>query len=423
MQTTSLTALLLLLSGCNNLNTNLNTPVKPKINESVGVIDNATIKSLSDITSIAFEWQRVEDPRVIGYNFYRANMHKDGRRLKLVKSINNKYATHYLDRDLEPGTKYVYQISSRIANDIESRTTDAYVAKTLQRIVPVSFVQGLSELPKQIKIVWRPHPDQRIAYYRIQKFNTTINEWIRLKTVDGRLQAEYIDTGLSNNSEYKYKITAYTFNDVATQSSNVITAKTKPLPKDVTGLTASNNQPNKILLQWEPSTSSDVIRYEINRSIVKSFGYSKIKEVSNNTLSYSDSIDNNGKEYYYKVIAVDKDNLKSTDKVTPALGSTLIKPKKPSITLAQIQGNQAIINWIQGDNRAISYNIYKRTRLNFFEYKTTKFTDIQKLRFEDNDIISGVEYKYSIQANDEFGLMSDKTDEAELILPKPTLQK
>ena len=35
-------------------------------------------------------------------------------------------------------------------------------------------------LPNRIKILWRPHPDQRIQYYRIEKFNTTLNEWIHL---------------------------------------------------------------------------------------------------------------------------------------------------------------------------------------------------------------------------------------------------
>ena len=281
----------------------------------------------------------------------------------------------------------------------------------------------MKKLPKQIKIVWRPHPDQRISYYRIEKFNETLNKWLRLKTVKGRLQAEYIDTGLTNNTKYKYKITAYSFNDVPTKTSNVITAKTKSLPKDVLNLTATSNQPSKITLKWDASTSADLTKYEVHRSLVKSFGYKKIKEVNTNTLSYTDSINNNGKEYYYKVIAVDKDNLKSTDEVAPVLGSTLVKPKQPSITLAQIQDNTATLNWSAGDNRAISYNIYKRTRINFFEHQTFVFRDIKKLNFVDNDIISGVEYKYSIQANDEFGLMSDKTDEAALILPKLTLQK
>lgn len=423
MQTTSLTALLLLLSGCTNLNNNLNAPVKPKIDETLEVIDNTSLKSISDMTAIAFEWKKVDDSRVTGYNFYRANMHKDGRRLKLIESVNNKYATHFVDTELEPNTKYVYQISSKSSDGIESNTTNAYMAETLPRIVPVSFVQALSDLPNRIKISWRPHPDLRIAYYKIEKFNTTLNEWNTEKKIKGRLQSEYIDTGLDNNESFKYRVTAYTFEDVSTNPSDVITAKTKALPIGVQNLSASDNQPKKISLSWQASQTSDILKYEIHRSSIKSFGFSKIKEVNNNTFTFVDQIDQDGKEYFYKVISVDKDNLKSSSKVDAVKGMSLNKPGKPTIILAQIQGSKAIINWKAADNRAISYNIYKKTMINFFEYKTEKFTNITELRFEDNNIITGVEYQYSIQANDTYGLMSEKTDEASLILPKIPLKK
>ncbi len=423
MQTTSLTALLLLLSGCNNLNNNLNTPQKPKIDETLEVVDNTSLKSISDMTAIAFEWKKVEDPRVIGYNFYRANMHKDGRRLKLIDSVKNKYSTHFVDTKLEPNTKYVYQISSKAANGIESNTTNAYVTQTLPRIVPVSFVQALSDLPNRIKIVWRPHPDLRVEYYKIEKFNSTLNEWNTEKKIKGRLQSEYIDTNLDNDESFKYRITAYTFEDIATNPSSAVTAKTKALPMGVQQLRATNNEPKKILVGWEASVTPDVIKYEILRSSIKSFGFSKLKVVNKNTFAYTDEINEDGKEYFYKVISIDKDSLKSSSKVDAVKGATLNKPSKPTITLAQIQGSKAILNWLPSDDRAISYNVYKKTMLNFFESKTEKFTDIKDLRFEDNNIITGIEYKYSIQANDTYGLMSKKTEDASLILPKIPVKK
>jgi len=423
MQTTSLTALLLLLSGCNNLNNNLNTPITPKIDETLEVIDNTSLKSISDMTAIAFEWKKVDDVRVIGYNFYRANMHKDGRRLKLIESVNNKYTTHFVDKELEPNTKYVYQISSKGLNGVESNTTNAYVAKTLPRIIPVSFVQALSDLPNRIKVIWRPHPDLRVAYYKIEKFNTTLNEWNTEKKIKGRLESEYIDTGLDNNETFKYRVIAYTFEDVSTSPSEAITARTKALPNGVQNLNATNNEPKKIILAWEPPATADIVKYEIHRSAIKSFDFKKIKEVDNNTFAFVDPIEEDGKEYFYKVIAVDKDNLKSSSKIDPVKGISLNKPSKPTITLAQIQGSKAILNWSASDNRAISYNVYKKTIINFFESKTEKFTDIKDLRFEDNNIITGIEYQYSIQANDTYGLMSEKTDDASLILPKIPLKK
>lgn len=418
MKATSLTALILLFSGCNNVLDNLNTPTKPKINESIETVNYDSIKSIADITSIGFEWQKVDDPKVNGYNFYRTDLQKDNKNLKLIKTIENRYATHYVDKDLEPNTKYAYQISAKTIDGAESRSTDAYIAQTLPRIVPVSFVQAISELPNRVKLLWRPHPDNRIQYYRIEKFNTTLNEWIHLKTVEQRLQVEYIDTGLDNNTSYKYRIKAFTFNHVESAPSPVIVGKTKALPKDVTNIRASSNDVKKINLTWNASQSNDIIKYDIHRSSYSGLGFSKIATVNAETLTYTDQINSDGASYYYRVIAIDKDHLESPFKINASQGKTLGKPAKPILTLGQIQGNKAILNWKAGDNRAISYNVKKRIRLGFFDYKTVDFNNINDTRFEDTDILSGVEYKYSVEANDQFGLISDKTDETTLTLPK-----
>lgn len=418
MKATSLTALLLLFSGCNNVFENLNTPVKPKVNSSIEPVDYSSIKSISDITSIGFEWQKVNDPRVIGYNFYRTDLQKDSKSLRLVKSIDNRFATHYVDKDLEPNTRYAYQISAKLSDGTESATTDAYIAQTLPRIIPVSFAQAISNLPNRIKLVWAPHPDPRIQYYRVEKFNDTINQWIYLKTINQRLSVEYIDTGLENNSTHKYRIKAFTFNDVESAPTQPLVATTKPLPKGPANIRVSDNIPRKIFLTWDASPTPDIVRYDIHRSIYSSFGYRKVASVEANTLEYTDKVDDDGRVYYYKVIAVGKDHLESSFDVPPVKGISLPKPAKPILTLAQIQGNKAILNWKAGDNRAISYNVEKKIKLNFFEYKLVKFNNINDLRFEDNDIVSGVEYKYTVQANDEFGLISEKTDEATLTIPK-----
>ena len=56
-------------------------------------------------------------------------------------------------------------------------------------------------------------------------------------------------------------------------------------------------------------------------------------------------------------------------------------------------------------------------------YFTVNINNINDLRFEDTDVLSGVEYKYSVQANGEFGLVSDRTDEASLTIPKSKSQQ
>lgn len=416
-----LIALISFISGCSKVFNNLSTTTTPKINSSFQTVNYESIKSIPDMTSIGFEWQRIDDPRVLGYNFYRTELKKGENTLKLIKATDNRYITHYVDKNLEPNTKYAYQISARLADGSESPTTQAYIAQTLPRIKPVEFAQAISNLPRKIKIIWQPHLDPRVSYYRVEKYNTLINEWVYESKIEQRLSAEYIEYNLKDNSKHKYRVKAFSFEGVESAPSQVLEATTKAIPLPPTNLRVSNNIPKKIYLTWSASQTPDVVQYQIFRSTYKNFGFSKIQTLPSSILEYTDNINADSREYYYKIVALDKDGLESNPDVDSVKGTTLAPPAKPIMTLAQIQGNKAILNWRPGDDRSISYTVYKRVKKNMFFSDTVKFTNIKELRFEDNNITSGVEYNYSIQAVDEFGISSSSSDEAKLILPNARL--
>ena len=417
MKLTSLTVLVLLVSGCTN-KVNLSQIKAPKIDESLEVIDSSSIRSISDMNSIALEWRKVDDPRVVGYHFYRANMQKDGAKLKLIDTLENRYKTHYLDEDLEPNTKYVYKISAATKGEVESKTTNDYVVTTLPKFEGVSFIQAISNLPRQIKIIWRPHQNERVNSYKIERTSPQTSEWEEVGTVIGRLQAEFIDEDLDDNVIYNYRVTSISFDDIESQASKIVKAQTKPLPEGILSLKATNDLPRKITLNWKPSESSDVIKYNIYRSTNANNFFDIVKVVNTQTLEFNDFVNEDGKVYFYKVSSVDKDGLESDLNINSVMGVTLSKLNKPIITLAQIQGEKAILNWQAGDKRAVSYNIIKKIKENFFKSKTLKIEGIKALRYEDKDIVRGVEYSYAIQSVDEFGIVSEMTNKTELVLPK-----
>lgn len=413
----SLIALILLVSGC-AYKDKLVKIEKPKIDETLEVVDSSSIRSISDVNAVAFEWRKVDDPRVVGYNFYRANLQEDGAKLKLVDTIENRYTTHYVDTKLKANTRYVYKISSATKGDFESKTTNDYIVTTLPRIEAVSFIQAISNLPRQIKIVWRPHTNERIESYKIERSSPATSKWKELDTIDGRLQAEYIDLDLDDNVVYNYRVIGITFDDLETLPSEIVKAQTKPLPEGILNLSATSDLPRKIDLKWKASQSSDVIRYNIYRSTSINGSFNIIKTVSSNTLEYTDFINEDGKSYFYKVSSLDKDGLESDLNINATLGSTLGKLNKPIITLAQIQGERAILNWQPGDRRAVSYIVHKTIKENFLSSKTIKIEGINALRYEDKDIVRGVSYSYAIQAVDKNGILSEITNKTELILPK-----
>ncbi len=408
--------LTLLISGCSTKN--LGEGNKPKIDETLEVIDSGSIRTISGITSMAFEWQKVDDSRVIGYNLYRANLSEESTKLKLVNFIKNRYSSHFLDDDLQPNTKYAYTFSSGTVNDIESKPTKTFQVATLPRPEGIAFIQAISNLPRQIKIIWRPHQNESIEYYKVFRSTPQDSDWEKLETLDGRLQAEYIDTKLKDNIVYLYKVVAYTFQDIPSLDSEIVKAQTKALPAGVQNLTATNSQPKKITLNWEPSPSVDAVRYVLYRNTSPDGSFSELKKLNNDTFTFEDFVNEDGKRYFYKVTTIDKDGLESSTEVNPVMGITLTKLNKPILTLAQIQGEKAILNWQPGDNRAKFYNIYKKIKDSFFKVRNEKYTNISDLRFEDKDIVRGVEYQYSIEAVDENGIVSEKTNETLLVLPK-----
>ncbi|PIF03610.1 MAG: hypothetical protein CSA86_05245 [Arcobacter sp.] len=404
LKITSLVLLILSFSSCTK-----QTPISPSIDNSLEMVNKNSIKTIPDINSIAFEWQRVQDPRVIGYNIYRSELTQNSSSLKLIKTIKDKYSSHFVDTKLKANTKYAYQISA-ISPTKESNSTDAYIVSTLSRINAIGFIQAVSNLPKKIKITWKPHNNQRIKYYEIQKLNTVLNSWEKLSKVQNRLQAEYIDKNLANAETRTYRVIAYDLENTVSAPSKEVSATTKSLPQSPTYVVATNHLAKQIRLSWEASTTKDVVKYVIYRSPFSTLGFTKLKEVAPTTRGITDFIKKDGKKYFYKVYAVDKDGLLSNQNISSTQGQTLEKPKAPIITLAQIQGNKAILRWVSPDKRAVAYNILKTPKINFLRNTTTKYTNVSQDYFEDVNIQNGIKYEYSIEAIDKNGLVSKQSD-------------
>ncbi len=418
IQSILLIASIILTSGCETKNLPIGIN-KPKVDESLPVVDAATIKTIPDMTSIALEWKSINMPEVKGYYIYRSDIQKDGQKLQRVATIDSKYTSHYLDKELEPSIQYMYAISTVGQNDFESMASKSVVANTKKRLESVSYISAISELPRQIKILWRPHSNERVEKYIIQRRTNESSKWKTIKSIKSRLEVEYIDTNLKDNESFSYRIISVTFDDIKSLPSKIVKAKTKSLPNAVINIKATIDQPQKIILSWTtPEDISDIAYYYIYSSDNQDKYFSKLVKARADTNTYSHTIPANGKMKFYKITTVDKDELESSKNVASVLGKTLNEPSRPIITLAQIQDDQVILNWKSADARAVSYNIYKNIKEGMFSKKTVVINNINDVRFEDKDIVRGVTYEYSIEAIDKFGLLSKKTPPTALTIPK-----
>ncbi|CAD7289165.1 hypothetical protein LMG7974_01373 [Campylobacter majalis] len=168
-------------------------------------------------------------------------------------------------------------------------------------------------------------------------------------------------------------------------------------PKGVTNLNATQGEPKKIVISWQPSITSDVVYYNVYRSASKFLPYAYLAKT--NETSFEDLINSNGVTRYYKVTAVDIDELESLRQDEPVVGSTLDAPLSPEIT-ALYDGGGINVSW-SSVARAKSYTLTRSGG-----DKEMVFSGLNSNSYYDSDIQLGTKYSYKIVAVDEYGIES-----------------
>ena len=391
-----LSVLTLLFSACgasNSLSFSSNKEVL--VNESLPKIEN--LKSLSDITSIAFEWESLYDENVKGYYLYRID--EEGGAFKLVGTIKDKFQTHYVDTKLNPGTKYSYMMKTFNEQGHISEDGKVIEVSTALRLEALAFVQAITNLPNRIKLIWRPHTDFRVSSYIIERANGGSNEFKKLAEVKNRLSAEYIDYDLKPNESFNYRVFALSFDGVKSEPSEILSSTSKALPPQIEHLSASFDGSEKIILSWDTPLYDDFAYYKIYATSSSFLPYTLLAKTDKN--SYEDIVEGAGKSKYYKVTMVDKDGLESAMPKEGVEGKTLDLPLSPSIILAQITNEGINLEWIDNDSRAVEYEIRR-----YGGNENAIFKGVKEKRLRDIKALAGIEYSYEIIAIDAAGLRS-----------------
>ncbi|MFL1706321.1 hypothetical protein ACHJH3_04895 [Campylobacter sp. MOP7] len=393
----SLTLLAVVISGC----VSPSTPTQ--VNASLPTIQN--LKTISDMTEIGFEWTPTPSPEVAGYYLYRSNPNENNGKMKVVADIKDRFASHHVDSNLAPETTYSYEMRTYNANKQISNSGVMISASTKALMDSVPFVRALTNLPERVKLIWRPHPDLRVASYIVEKAGIGKENWRQIAEVKGRLNAEYIDDSVKSGRAYKYRVFVKTSTGTISKPSAIVDSTTKPLPSTVTNIQASNNTPKKIILTWDSVASDDFGYYKIYSASNKFLPYTYLAKTKTN--SYEDLINENGATRYYKITIVDKDGLESKRPEEAVVGSTLAAMEAPVVTSIVADSSAVKLQWSSSE-KARSYTVIREGGDNGEQ----KFTNITGNEFIDTNVAYGLKYTYRVIAVDEYGINSDESKKA-----------
>jgi fibronectin type 3 domain-containing protein len=204
----SLLTVLLFLDGCA-----VESMTAIKTDPSMPVIKN--VKTLVGKTSVGFEWSRIHDERVKGILVYRAEPQRGNeQRYVKIATIDNRYATHYVNTTIRAGREYLYTFKT-YGILYASMYGDIVRVKTALPFPAVEFAKAYLADSGAVKILWRPHSDPRIHEYIIER-RAEGNDWKFLAIVKGRLSPEYVDTSAAKGVAYVYRISGRSADGVRT---------------------------------------------------------------------------------------------------------------------------------------------------------------------------------------------------------------
>ena len=406
-------ASLLLISGCATTPT---PPQEEKIDTSLPQVTLTQNGIIVDMKTVAFEWNSIKDPRVEGIYVYKQVQNEAGeKKFEHFARVNNRFKTHYVDNTVEPNTKYSYKFQT-FSNEANGVLGDAISITTLPVLASVSWIHSISGMPRSAKIIWRPHPNHRVKAYIMERKTVEESEWSEIATIEGRLNAEYIDQDLKDNFAYFYRIKVITYDGIISTPSQSVKVITKPLPNPVTNITTTIDLPRSIAINWDKSTQKDFERYYLYRASSIDGKYELIAKLYNNT--FTDKIDEDGASYFYRVSVVDADGLESEHDAHSVQGMTRIKPTAPTIFEASMKNGYVELVWNKADARATSYIVERSEIAGWFERISKRFTNITTKSFIDRDVKPGTEYIYKVLSVDKDGIESKPSIEVKITTPE-----
>ncbi|NVM31595.1 MAG: fibronectin type III domain-containing protein, partial [Candidatus Helarchaeota archaeon] len=344
---------------------------------------------------------------VVEYRIYR-NSTSEPWALIATRPINS-----YTNTELNDSTTYFYMVA---AVDDGGPTLNVGDNSTIQNGTPTDItappqITGvmITVIPEGniLNITWGASmADDFVEYYLYR--NSTTQTWAPLVN---RTVNYYLDTGLTNLETYWYMISAV---DEVPNEGTYSTPKSEiPMdlvaPPAVLGLAvAVIPTGNTLNLTWNPSTAPDLDHYNVYMSNVTPFTPGPPYLVySGNDTFYLNTMLEDGTTYYFKVSAVDDDNIEGP--IVTQISETPADIAAPTQVTGVIvtvvpEGNALNLQW---DNLSVSipdvmgYKIYRSTVPGFEVIPGDEDAITPNLFFNDTGLTDNGTYYYRIIAFDD----------------------
>ncbi len=377
------------------------TPNTPADTQEPSVPSNLTASASG--TQISLSWSASTDGvGVSGYQILRSSSNGGPYTLLTTSNTNS-----YTNTNLSVGTYYYVVRAYDAALNYSSNSNQAnatIVASTDMQAPTNPTALSASASGTQITLSWLASTDNvAVARYSIERSLSASSGFQELNT---STNTSYVDTGLSSNTTYYYRLRAQDTSANYSNYTNVINTTTGAVdtqsPTTPTSLSNSVSG-TQVSLSWSASTdATGVTGYNILRSTTNGSGYSLLTTSATNSYTNTNLANNT---YYYVVQAYDAaGNTSSNSNQTTAVINVDSPPTTPNVLSIYANGNQISLTWTPSTDNVVSYSVERSlSPLSGFGVVAT----VNNTSYTNNNLNNSTTYYYRVRALDAFSAYSN----------------
>ncbi|MDD2499932.1 MAG: CsgG/HfaB family protein [Geobacter sp.] len=326
----------------------------------------------------------------------------------------------FRDHGLQDGSTYLYSMTAYNQAGAESEQS---VQLSLTTPAATSGLAAVSGKVRRVPLSWQAHPFTAVNGYRLQRATGKDGPYQELAVIGDRQVTSYLDSGLTDNTTYWYRIVATSKEQGTGGASSVVSAVTRDLPPTPLKLSAAQGEPRRVTLSWEYSSVPDdeLSGFYLYRGEPGQEKLTRIAELTADKRSYRDAEEplKDATAYSYVIAAFNAGGAVSPLS-TRANATTKALPATPTgLTATSGEPRRISVRWQKNPEPDIAEYILFRQQAEGDYKQLKRTTETMSL---DTELKDGASYVYRLQALDRDGLVSQMSASVKGVtkaLPKP----
>lgn len=371
------------------------------------------LKAIAQTDAILINWQREPDTDIDHYSLYRRWNNQAWLKISDVKQ------PEFRDTDLKVYAKTDYRLTATDKDGLISAFTPPL---SITSPLVLTLAVTAQDTPRSISLSW--DPVNNIQGYKLYRKHQEQSKWKLIKTFTKAEQSDYKDfdrRGMRDGQHYQYKLTAFD-KQQETQSSNLVTGKTKDLPVFPDNFSTNSHEVKKVTIAWTKPIGEDIKGYIIQRKNKKG-EFVEIKKITSATGNkYVDDGGlfeemDNGVSYHYRMASYNQ--FSAVGPFSPVIDA-ITKAVPEAVTGLSIEQdvNGLMFFWQLNKRNDISnYQIYRSKQSSCSGLrKLAKVASTEDV-YLDSSVKQGNNYCYRVSAIDKDKLEGNLSQSISFTMP------